>query len=322
MSYTKLDSSIIASTVWMGSLELKAVWITMLAMKNERHIFEGSVPGLAKLAGVSLEQCEVALHTLLSPDQHSRSKEFEGRRIEAVDGGWVILNGPKYREKNRSIGRTDYMREAKRRQREKERESTTVNPSQPDQPISTDQIRSDQSKEKDPPTPQGDSPSRPKRKKREPLPEQFPERVVLPCNLSEVPVFIEAWSALLAERKRSGILTTEFAAKLQLRKLSEWAFRRGMAVAIEACELATAGGNGRPWQGIFEPEERKGSPARASGKNAPPAGPNLDVARRALTEKVFAACDEKRIGGNIRDQLLREIQAAVTLAELQEIRWP
>lgn len=75
------------------------VWITMLAMKDGKQVVESSVPGLAKRAGVTIEECESALKRLCEPDPYSRTQEHEGRRIEAVDGGWMILNGEKYRDK-------------------------------------------------------------------------------------------------------------------------------------------------------------------------------------------------------------------------------
>lgn len=110
MGYTKLFSSIVASTIWREDVSTKVLWVTMLAMKNERHIVEGSVPGLAHLAGVSLEQCSTSLKKLESPDPYSRNQEHEGRRIEPVDGGWLILNGEYYRKKMSLDERREYQR--------------------------------------------------------------------------------------------------------------------------------------------------------------------------------------------------------------------
>lgn len=97
--YTKIFTSILDSTIWQESKETKLVWITMLAMKDGRQVVEASVPGLAARAGVSTPECESALTRLRSPDPYSRTKEHEGRRIQDVDGGWLILNGALYREK-------------------------------------------------------------------------------------------------------------------------------------------------------------------------------------------------------------------------------
>ena len=96
--YTKLFHSILDSTIWQEDKETRLVFITMLAMKNRQQVVEASMPGLARRAGVSLEECEKALAVLKAPDVHSRSKEYEGRRIEEVEGGWKVLNGEKYRD--------------------------------------------------------------------------------------------------------------------------------------------------------------------------------------------------------------------------------
>lgn len=97
--YTKLFGSILKSTIWQESKEVRLVWVTMLAMADRGGVVDSSVPGLAKDAGVSIEECEVALRKFLEPDAYSRTKDFDGRRIEVVDGGWKLLNYEKYRRK-------------------------------------------------------------------------------------------------------------------------------------------------------------------------------------------------------------------------------
>lgn len=110
MTYTKLFGSILDSTVWHESLSVKVVWITMLAMSDRYGKVEASVPGLAYRAGVKLEECEAALEKFRSPDPYSRTKEHEGRRIEDVDGGFVLLNHGKYREMMSKEERREYQR--------------------------------------------------------------------------------------------------------------------------------------------------------------------------------------------------------------------
>src|SRR6516162_3311913 len=96
MRYTKIFSSLIASTIWREDDKTRLVWITLLALKDERHVVMGSVPGLADLARVSLEECQRALEKLSAPDTWSGNQEHEGRRIEKCEGGWLILNGAYY----------------------------------------------------------------------------------------------------------------------------------------------------------------------------------------------------------------------------------
>lgn len=97
MTFTKLFSSITASTVWCKDPYTKVVWITMLAMADKRGRVWASIPGLAKEAGVSVDKVETALNDFLSPDHYSRTQDYEGRRIEVIDGGWKLLNHAKYR---------------------------------------------------------------------------------------------------------------------------------------------------------------------------------------------------------------------------------
>ena len=95
--FTKLFQSIVHSTIWREPMHVKIVWVTMLAMADRDGGVSLSIPGLADLSKVSLDECLDALERLKAPDEWSRTKEHEGRRIEDVDGGWVILNYLKYR---------------------------------------------------------------------------------------------------------------------------------------------------------------------------------------------------------------------------------
>jgi hypothetical protein len=97
VTFTKLFSSITASTVWCESSDTRVVWITMLAMADKHGRVWASIPGLAKEAAVPLAACRVAIDKFLSPDPDSRTKVKEGRRIEPIDGGWRLINHAKYR---------------------------------------------------------------------------------------------------------------------------------------------------------------------------------------------------------------------------------
>jgi hypothetical protein len=108
--YTKLFSSIIASTIWRETKATKVVWITLLAMVDKYGEVHASVPGLADMARVSVDECRDAVLTLESPDADSRTKDFEGRRIRPIDGGWELINFPKYRDLMSAEERKEYMR--------------------------------------------------------------------------------------------------------------------------------------------------------------------------------------------------------------------
>lgn len=95
--FTKLFGSITRSTIWAEDDATVKIWITMLALTDRDGIVEASIPGLAHEARKSLEEVEAALAKFLAPDKYSRSKEYEGRRIEEVRGGWRLLNHDYYR---------------------------------------------------------------------------------------------------------------------------------------------------------------------------------------------------------------------------------
>lgn len=117
--YTKLFGSIVASTIWREPHTIRIVWITMLAMANKTGTVEASVPGLADLARVTLDECKEALEALMQPDEYSRTPGNEGRRIQPVDGGWLILNHAKYRAKMGADEKREYFRLKKQEQRQK-----------------------------------------------------------------------------------------------------------------------------------------------------------------------------------------------------------
>lgn len=121
-SYTKLFSSIVTSTIWREDDKTRIVWITLLAIKNRHGQVAGSIPGLAALANVSIADCETALAKLRGPDTYSRSREFDGRRIENVEGGWQILNHGKYRDAMSQDERRAYQAEWQKKYRKRQKE--------------------------------------------------------------------------------------------------------------------------------------------------------------------------------------------------------
>jgi len=123
--FTKLYQSIIHSTVWREPDHVRIVWITMLAMADREGIVEASVPGLADASRVDMTKCVEALDKLSSPDPYSRTKDFDGRRIGEIDGGWVILNYVQYRAKLTAEDKRRRNAEKQRRWREKQKKKQT-----------------------------------------------------------------------------------------------------------------------------------------------------------------------------------------------------
>src|SRR5215469_9338183 len=123
MPFVKLDCGMLRSSIWFER-EQRELFITALLMAEpyfcveERYqlyvdrlertgfVVPGGPYGMVRAAGSAIirlscvdpEKGMVALAQLGEPDKDSRSKDFEGRRMIRVNGGYLILNYFKYRE--------------------------------------------------------------------------------------------------------------------------------------------------------------------------------------------------------------------------------
>jgi hypothetical protein len=115
--YTKLYSSIVLSSIWDENNATRITWITLLALADYDGTVMASVSGLATVARLSIRDVESSLEKLKSPDVHSRTPDNDGRRIADIDGGWLIINHCKYRDKGHS--RAEYYRKWREQQKDK-----------------------------------------------------------------------------------------------------------------------------------------------------------------------------------------------------------
>ena len=141
MAFVKLDCAVVDSTLWREPPAVAKVFLTLCCLAVPREYTEPEpqlhvdksrptgwrVPvgwyGFAAVAGsavaarasLSRSECMRALKVLSSPDPESRCPDFDGRRIARVDGGYVVLNFIRYRERDHTV------RERVRRFREKQR---------------------------------------------------------------------------------------------------------------------------------------------------------------------------------------------------------
>lgn len=250
-TYTKLFSSILSSTVWVGtSPSVKLVWVVLLAKADRDGEIHSSVPGLAKDAEVSVEDCQAALDVLLSPDQYSRTTEFEGRRIEPIDGGWRLLNHAHYRKLTSVQDQREKAAARKRRQREREREDR-VTPR--DTPVTSHkkshkaEADTEAEAEKNPPNPPGGG----------------AVEVVLDSGdmgeyplLRESPEFLCAWADWIAYRRECRF--PAYKPRTVKAKLNE-ALAVGPRTAARAIREAIKQG----WRGYF-PDGSKGAAGKPS----------------------------------------------------------
>ena len=144
MPFVKLDTGILNSTLWVER-EQREVFITALLMAMPFELREpapqlratdhgieptgfevppgwygfvsAAGPGIVRMAMGDFEAGMAALAKLGEPDPESRTGDFDGRRLVRVDGGYIVLNFMKYRDKDATAA--DRSKRYRQRQKEK-----------------------------------------------------------------------------------------------------------------------------------------------------------------------------------------------------------
>ena len=127
MAFVKLDVGILDSTLWVDK-DAREIFITALLMAVPRE-YPNPVPqygvvgndivqtgfvappgwygfvaaagsGIIRRCGMDEEAGKLALERLGEPEEGSRSGAHAGRRMIRMDGGYIILNYIKYRDKD------------------------------------------------------------------------------------------------------------------------------------------------------------------------------------------------------------------------------
>lgn len=126
--YNKLFTKILDSSIWLEKNTTRIVWLTLIAAMDEDGFCQfASSANLAHRAIVDPKECDEAIKCLESEDPNSSDKEHDGKRIERVPGGWMVLNSEKYKDLvTREISK-ERTRERVRRHREKHKVVTKCN---------------------------------------------------------------------------------------------------------------------------------------------------------------------------------------------------
>ena len=149
MPFVKLDCGILDSTLWPGRPDLE-IFLTALLMAEPHELHEStpqlrirtldptgwSVPagwygftrtpgsGIVRRALVDAEEGLAALERLGDPEPDSRNTDFDGRRLVRVNGGFIVLNFVRFRERDySSADRSARYRASKKRKTRAERRS-------------------------------------------------------------------------------------------------------------------------------------------------------------------------------------------------------
>lgn len=153
--YNKLFAKIVLSSIWLEPLPTRIVWIAFLATMDEDGFVQCSAIGnVASLANVTIDEARAAIETLESPDPESGNPDHEGRRIERIPGGWIVLNAKAHRD----IVTREMARERTRQRVRKHRESRRCNADVTDgnenvTPSETDTETESEPQTDNPPTP-------------------------------------------------------------------------------------------------------------------------------------------------------------------------
>jgi len=118
--YNKLFTKILDSSIWLESMPTRIVWLTIIAAMDEHGFAQfASVANIAHRARVSVEEADAAITCLESPDPNSSDPDNDGRRVERVPGGWLVLNAEKHRTMVTKVVIQERTRERVRRHRER-----------------------------------------------------------------------------------------------------------------------------------------------------------------------------------------------------------
>lgn len=146
MAFVKLDTQLLNSTIWLDPIACK-VFLTALLMAEPYEVraetqsvqvnstapdpfvvpagWYGFVPaagpGIVARALVDADDGMAALVRLASPDPGSRTTAHDGRRMVRIDGGYVILNYMRHRDRDHNSAE----RQARFRARQKEKMSAS-----------------------------------------------------------------------------------------------------------------------------------------------------------------------------------------------------
>jgi hypothetical protein len=123
ITWTPLFSKVVDSSLWEEPDYVVKIFITMLALKDADQVVRYNAYGIAQRARKTEKEVLDALKILSSPDKKRiEPQPFDGRRVEKVEGGWLLLNGLVYQEMMRGINRKEYKAAKQREYRERENE--------------------------------------------------------------------------------------------------------------------------------------------------------------------------------------------------------
>ena len=121
--YAPLFNKVVDSSLWLETDLVVKVFLTMLAKKDSDHVVRGNAFMIGQWSKKTEAEALEALAVLAAPDtKRLEPQPHEGRRIEKVEDGWLVLNGQAYEDLARKVARRFYKARKAREYREKEAE--------------------------------------------------------------------------------------------------------------------------------------------------------------------------------------------------------
>lgn len=120
MGFVKLDDQLGDSSLMACPSDTFKVFVYILSRCGPDGISRTSPTGISAHCFLPLDVVRRAIGALESPDPDSRSKVDEGRRIKDVDGGFLVVNYLKYRERGYS-GKDSAVRMRRKRDRDRKK---------------------------------------------------------------------------------------------------------------------------------------------------------------------------------------------------------
>jgi hypothetical protein len=126
-SFTPIFSKIVDSSIWEETYQVRVLWTTILALKDSDHIVRYNAYRLSRRANMTEQEVLDALEVLLKPDTRRLEEQpHDGRRLEKVEDGYLVLNGHVYEQMMRDVSRKVYKARKEREYRERRKSAALL----------------------------------------------------------------------------------------------------------------------------------------------------------------------------------------------------
>ena len=127
--FVKLFTQILDSSI-ADDRKLRHFFTDLLLCSDPKGFIMMTESAIARRIGASIEEVEWGIAALMEPDPRSKTTDFEGRRLEAIDDsgyGWRIINFETYKALRSADDMREKTRDRVRRFRDRQKENEECN---------------------------------------------------------------------------------------------------------------------------------------------------------------------------------------------------